>query len=44
MKNTFNDVDEYISTFEPLLFEEVKAQIVQGNDDEGDSFFYPIGL
>ncbi|XP_042413875.1 probable helicase MAGATAMA 3 [Zingiber officinale] len=32
--NTFNDVDEYISIFEPLLFEEVKAQIVQGNDDE----------
>ncbi|WOL15526.1 hypothetical protein Cni_G24307 [Canna indica] len=34
VKSTFKDVDEYLGIFEPLLFEEVKAQIVQGNDDE----------
>ncbi|KAK6945483.1 DNA2/NAM7 helicase, helicase domain [Dillenia turbinata] len=34
VKDTFTDVKDYISTFEPLLFEEVKAQIVQGRDDE----------
>lgn len=34
VKDTYKDVDEYIGTFEPLLFEEVKAQILQGKDDE----------
>lgn len=34
VKNTYKDIDDYISTFEPLLFEEVKAQIAQKNDDE----------
>ncbi|KAK4339969.1 hypothetical protein RND71_041431 [Anisodus tanguticus] len=35
-KNSYNDVDDYLATFEPLLFEEVKAQILQGkkNDEE----------
>ncbi|KAJ8442391.1 hypothetical protein Cgig2_018647 [Carnegiea gigantea] len=38
VKDTFTDVDDYLSTFEPLLFEEVKAQIVQAKDeDEGTS-------
>ncbi|CAL9186896.1 unnamed protein product [Musa hybrid cultivar] len=37
VKNTFKDVEEYLGIFEPLLFEEVKAQIVQGNDDEDKS-------
>ncbi|XP_074381844.1 putative helicase MAGATAMA 3 [Apium graveolens] len=36
VKHTYKDVDEYISIFEPLLFEEVKAQIVQQKDDEED--------
>ncbi|CAN6438865.1 unnamed protein product [Victoria cruziana] len=36
VKHAFNDVDEYISIFEPLLFEEVKAQIVQGSGEEGE--------
>lgn len=34
VKDTFKDVDDYLSTFEPLLFEEVKAQIV-ARDEEG---------
>lgn len=34
VKDTYKDVEEYIATFEPLLFEEVKAQIVQGKDEE----------
>lgn len=34
MKSTYKDVDDYISTFEPLLLEEIKAQIIQRNDDE----------
>ncbi|KAK1374132.1 tRNA-splicing endonuclease positive effector (SEN1) [Heracleum sosnowskyi] len=36
VKHTYKDVDEYISTYEPLLFEEVKAQIVQLKDQEED--------
>ncbi|XP_031111945.1 probable helicase MAGATAMA 3 [Ipomoea triloba] len=36
VKDTYSDVDDYIATFEPLMFEEVKAQIIQGKkDDEG---------
>ncbi|XP_025013172.1 probable helicase MAGATAMA 3 isoform X2 [Ricinus communis] len=34
VKNSYKDVDEYLETFEPLLFEEVKAQIIQRKDDE----------
>lgn len=34
VKSTYKDVDDYISTFEPLLLEEIKAQIIQRNDDE----------
>ncbi|RWW12411.1 hypothetical protein GW17_00023918 [Ensete ventricosum] len=44
VKNTFKDVEEYLGIFEPLLFEEVKAQIVQGNDDEGESSFRGISV
>lgn len=39
VKNTYVDVDDYLGTFEPLLFEEVKAQIVQGRDEEEGMFF-----
>lgn len=37
VKNTYVSVAEYLGVFEPLLFEEVKAQIIQGrsNDEEG---------
>ncbi|WVZ85631.1 hypothetical protein U9M48_032532 [Paspalum notatum var. saurae] len=34
VKNTYDSVAEYLSVFEPLLFEEVKAQIVRGRSDE----------
>jgi senataxin len=34
VKNTYKDVDDYFETFEPLLFEEVKAQILQNKDGE----------
>ncbi|GLT65484.1 hypothetical protein SLA2020_379150 [Shorea laevis] len=33
VKDAYNDVDEYLATFEPLLFEEVKAQILQLKND-----------
>ncbi|GAB2275183.1 hypothetical protein Dimus_009945 [Dionaea muscipula] len=34
VKNTYEDVEDYLSTYEPLLFEEVKAQIIQEYSDE----------
>ncbi|GMG98866.1 hypothetical protein Nepgr_000706 [Nepenthes gracilis] len=34
VKDTYTDIEDYISTFEPLIFEEVKAQVVQGQDEE----------
>ncbi|OAY80131.1 putative helicase MAGATAMA 3, partial [Ananas comosus] len=37
VKNTYKDVDDYLRVFEPLLFEEVKAQIVQGRDEEDET-------
>ncbi|KAH9626455.1 hypothetical protein KSS87_004956 [Heliosperma pusillum] len=37
VKDTYTDVDDYFRTFEPLLFEEVKAQIVQTNDEEEET-------
>lgn len=38
VKNTYKDVDDYFETFEPLLFEEVKAQILQNQDPEEEGF------
>lgn len=41
VKDTYKDVDDYISTYEPLLFEEVKAQILQEKDlDECIAFTF----
>ncbi|KAG1369817.1 hypothetical protein COCNU_15G001830 [Cocos nucifera] len=37
VKNTYKDVEEYIGVFEPLLFEEVKALIIQGRDEEDET-------
>ncbi|KAJ4951213.1 hypothetical protein NE237_028045 [Protea cynaroides] len=34
VKDTYKDIDDYIGTFEPLMLEEVKAQIVQEKDVE----------
>lgn len=39
VKNTYKDVDDYFETFEPLLFEEVKAQILQNQDPEEEGRF-----
>lgn len=36
MKNTYKSVDEYLGIFEPLLFEEVKAQIIRGSSDDDE--------
>jgi hypothetical protein len=38
VKDTYKDVDDYISTYEPLIFEEVKAQITQKRDEEEGIF------
>ncbi|KAK7260354.1 hypothetical protein RIF29_26329 [Crotalaria pallida] len=36
-KNKYKDVDDYISTYEPLIFEEAKSQILgRKNDDDDD--------
>lgn len=40
VKASYKDVDDYISTFEPLLLEEVKAQIIQRNDNEEGIFTF----
>lgn len=34
VSNTFQDNIDYLSVFEPLLFEEVKAQIARGQEEE----------
>jgi hypothetical protein len=34
VNNTYKSVAEYLGIFEPLLFEEVKAQIVRGRSDQ----------
>ncbi|CAH9074675.1 unnamed protein product [Cuscuta epithymum] len=36
VKNTYSDVDDYIATFEPLMFEEAKAQIIKGKKDDDE--------
>lgn len=33
VKNSYSDVDDYISTYEPLLFEEIKAEIVSKQNE-----------
>ena len=38
VKDRYTDVNDYLAIFEPLLFEEVKAQIVQGRDEEESMF------
>ncbi|XP_054777402.1 probable helicase MAGATAMA 3 [Prosopis cineraria] len=34
VKSQYKDVDEYVSTYEPLIFEEAKSQIIKQNEDE----------
>ncbi|XP_078172250.1 putative helicase MAGATAMA 3 isoform X2 [Carex rostrata] len=44
VKNTYANFNEYIRVFEPLLFEEIKAQIVQGRDEEGETDWQKGGI
>ncbi|XP_076960265.1 putative helicase MAGATAMA 3 [Bidens hawaiensis] len=44
VKETYKDVDDYLATFEPLLFEEVKAQILQAKDDEEQETEWKLGI
>lgn len=39
VKSTYKDADDYFETYEPLLFEEVKAQILQNQDAEEGLIF-----
>ena len=39
MPLTFKDTKEYLEIFEPLLFEEVKAQICRGEEEGGNLCF-----
>ncbi|XP_047319403.1 probable helicase MAGATAMA 3 [Impatiens glandulifera] len=34
VKDTYKDVNDYLATFEPLMFEEVKANIFRENDEK----------
>ncbi|KAG2371087.1 helicase MAGATAMA 3 [Vigna angularis] len=34
VKNRYTDVDDYIATYEPLIFEEAKSQIIKGKEEE----------
>ena len=42
VKPRYKDVDEYISTYEPLIFEEAKSQIIKENDGEEGIVFLII--
>ncbi|KAF3337672.1 putative helicase MAGATAMA 3-like protein [Carex littledalei] len=44
VKNTYANLNEYIRVFEPLLFEEIKAQIVQGRDEEDETDWQKGGI
>ncbi|KAM5570096.1 putative helicase MAGATAMA 3 [Rosa sericea] len=35
VKDSYTDVDDYISTYEPLIFEEIKAEIASNKDQLG---------
>ncbi|XP_047177413.1 probable helicase MAGATAMA 3 [Vigna umbellata] len=38
VKNRYTDVDDYIATYEPLIFEEAKSQIIKGKEEEEGMF------
>ncbi|GJW96340.1 hypothetical protein Tco_0178148 [Tanacetum coccineum] len=45
VKDTYKNVEEYIATFEPLLFEEVKAQIAQSKEaDDRVKLKFVVGI
>jgi senataxin len=39
VKKQYKDVDDYINTYEPLIFEEAKAQIIRGKEEDNGIFF-----
>lgn len=38
VKTKYKDVDDYIATYEPLIFEEAKSQIIKQKEDEEGIF------
>ncbi|XP_058765700.1 probable helicase MAGATAMA 3 isoform X2 [Vicia villosa] len=44
VKDRYKDVDDYISTYEPLIFEEAKSQITQGKEDEEEGVDWMFGV
>jgi len=38
VKNRYKDVDDYIETYEPLIFEEAKSQIIKQKEEEEGIF------
>ena len=44
VKNSYNDVDDYISTYEPLLFEEIKAEIVSQQNESMLVFSFLLSI
>jgi senataxin len=40
VKKQYKDVDDYINTYEPLIFEEAKAQIIRGKEEDNGIFFF----
>ncbi|KAM3296072.1 hypothetical protein ACQJBY_038427 [Aegilops geniculata] len=44
VKNSYASVEEYLGVFEPLLFEEVKGQILQGRRNEEEEEEDEVGL
>ncbi|OIW13193.1 hypothetical protein TanjilG_17549 [Lupinus angustifolius] len=44
VKNKYKDVDDYISTYEPLIFEEAKSQIARENKDKEEVTDWKFGV
>ncbi|KAF1876481.1 hypothetical protein Lal_00021195 [Lupinus albus] len=44
VKNKYKDVDDYISTYEPLIFEEAKSQIARENKDNEEVTGWKFGV
>ena len=38
VKQRYKDVDDYIATYEPLVFEEAKSQIIKEKEEEEGIF------
>lgn len=44
VKDKYKDVDDYISTYEPLIFEEAKSQIIRGIEEEEEQGIFLLLL